>query len=391
MIVIGVDVHKHSLTAAAVDENGRLLAERMLVWGEEGLLVWAAALDGERLWAVEDCRHVSGALERQLVAAGERLVRVPPRLTAPERRAGRRRGKSDAIDALATARAALREPELDRPRPGEERLRELKLLVVHRDDLVDERRRCQQRLRWHQLDPAFAVAPGALDRAVQLERASRRLLPSLWVGRFLARREQTVQVRIARELVARCRSLTRSIRELEQELGLLTARTAPSLLELPGCGVLSAAKLLSEIGPIERFRTDAQLARHGGVAPLEASSGRSQRHRLDRGGNRQLNCALHRIAVTQARMHPPARAYLERKFVAADCPLRAATSTLDSASTPSRPMRSPSARSSAKRSSPSASMSAGPNRDSIIGSAYSRGLSPRRRSAAPQRRAACSG
>jgi transposase len=248
---------------------------------------------------------VSGALERQLVAAGERLVRVPPRLTAPERRAGRRRGKSDAIDALAAARAALREPELDRPRPGEERLRELKLLVLHRDDLVDERRRCQQRLRWHlhELDPALAVPAGALDRAVQLER----------VGRFLARRGQTVRVRIARELVARCRSLTRSIRELEQELALRTARAAPSLLELPGCGVLSAAKLLCEIGPIERFRTDAQLARHGGVAPLEASSGRSKRHRLDRGGNRQLNCALHRIAVTQARMHPPARAYLERK------------------------------------------------------------------------------
>jgi transposase len=305
MIVIGVDVHKHSLTAAAVDGTGRLLAEQTLVRGEEGLLSWAATLDAERLWAVEDCRHVSGALERQLVAAGERLVRVPPRLTAPERRAGRRRGKSDAIDALAAARAALREPELDRPRPGEERLRELKLLVVHRDDLVDERRRCQQRLRWHlhELDPALAVPPGALDRAVQLER----------VGRFLARREQTVQVRIARELVARCRSLTRSIRELEQELAQLMARTAPSLLELPGCGVLSAAKLVSEIGPIERFRTEAQLARHGGVAPLEASSGRNQRHRLDRGGNRQLNCALHRIAVTQARMHPPARAYLERK------------------------------------------------------------------------------
>jgi len=85
------------------------------------------------------------------------------------------------------------------------------------------------------------------------------------------------------------------------------------LLELPGCGGLTAAKLLAEIGPIERFRTDAQLARHGGVAPLEASSGRTQRHRLDRGGNRQLNCALHRIAITQGRVHPPARAYLERK------------------------------------------------------------------------------
>jgi transposase len=305
MIVIGVDVHKQSLTAAAVDETGRLLAERTLAGGEDGLLTWAAALSGDRLWAVEDCRHVTGALERQLVAAGERLVRVPPKLTAPERRAGRKRGKSDAIDALAAARAALREPNLDRPRPGEERFRELKLLVVHRDDLVDERRRCQQRLRWHlhQLDPTLTVPPGALDRAIQLER----------VGRWLARREQTVQVRIARDLVGRCRSLGRAIAELERELATRTARTAPGLLELPGCGALTAAKLLCEIGPIERFRTDAQLARHAGVAPLEASSGRTRRHRLDRGGNRQLNCALHRIAVTQARMHPPARAYLERK------------------------------------------------------------------------------
>jgi transposase len=305
MIVIGVDVHKHSLTAAAVDETGRLLAERTLANGEDGLLGWAAALDGERLWAVEDCRHVTGALERRLVAAGERLVRVPPRLTAPERRAGRSRGKSDAIDALAAARAALREPNLDRPRPGEERFRELKLLVVHRDDLVDERRRCQQRLRWHlhQLDPTLTVPAGALDRAIQLDR----------VGRWLARQAQTVQVRIARDLLARCRSLGRAIGELESELARMTAETAPALLELPGCGALTAAKLLAEIGPIERFRTDAQLARHGGVAPLEASSGRVQRHRLDRGGNRQLNCALHRIAITQGRVHAPARAYLERK------------------------------------------------------------------------------
>ena len=305
MIVIGVDVHKHSLTAVAVDETGRPLAERTLQSAKDGLVAWASELDSERLWAVEDCRHVTGALERELVAAGERLLRVPPKLTAPERRAGRARGKSDSIDALAAARASLREPRLDRPRAGEERLRELKLLVVHRDDLVDERRRAQQRLRWHlhELDPTLAVAPGALDRAVQLER----------VSRWLARREQTVLVRISRDLVGRCRSLTRAIVELERELAAMTAEIAPALLELPGCAALTAAKLLAEIGPIERFQTDAQLARHGGVAPLEASSGRVRRHRLDRGGNRQLNCALHRIAVTQARVHPAARAYLERK------------------------------------------------------------------------------
>ncbi len=120
-------------------------------------------------------------------------------------------------------------------------------------------------------------------------------------------------VRICRELLGRCRSLTRTILELERELGAQTSETAPSLLALPGCGPLSAAKLLGEIGPIDRFDTDAQLARHAGVAPLQASSGKHQRHRLDRGGNRQLNCALHRIAITQGRVHPPARAYLERK------------------------------------------------------------------------------
>jgi transposase len=92
-----------------------------------------------------------------------------------------------------------------------------------------------------------------------------------------------------------------------------TQRIAPRLLELAGRGALSAAKLLCEIGPIERLASDAQLARHAGLAPLKASSGKHQRHRLGRGGNRQLNCALHRIAVTQGRVYPPARAYLERK------------------------------------------------------------------------------
>jgi transposase len=120
-------------------------------------------------------------------------------------------------------------------------------------------------------------------------------------------------VQIAREFVARCRLLTRAIDELNQELGQRAAAVAPALLELPGCGGITAAKLLAEIGPICRFKSDAQLARHSGVAPLEASSGKSQRRRLDRGGNRQLNAALYRIAITQSRYHLAARAYLERK------------------------------------------------------------------------------
>jgi transposase len=305
MIVIGLDVHKQSVTAVAIDEAGRPLGEKVVMVGSDELLGWAAALSDQRLWAVEDCRQLTRWLERQLLATGEELVRVPPKLTVPERRAGRTRGKSDPIDALAIARAALREPDLSRPRPDEQVFRDLKLLVDHRDDLVDARRRTQQRLRWHlhALDPTFVVPLRMLGRSSHLER----------VSRWLARQEQEMQVRLARELVTACRSLNRKIAELDQELEQQTAAIAPALLELPGCAAVTGAKLLAEIGPIDRFKTDAQLARHSGVAPLEASSGRSQRHRLDRGGNRQLNAALYRIAITQARYHPAACAYLERK------------------------------------------------------------------------------
>jgi len=259
MIVVGLDVHKHSLTAVAVDELGRALAAHT---GrvDNGVVAWAGALASERLWALEDCRHVTRTVERALLEQGERLVRVPPRLTAPQRRRGRTRGKSDEIDALAIARAALQEPTLAGPRPGEEPLRELKLLVDHRDDLVDERRRSQQRLRWHlhELDPDLRVPLGALDRAIWIDR----------LGRQLQRREPTTQVRIARELLARCKTLTRTISALDRELDQRTRLLAPRLLQLPGCGPVSAAKLLGEIGPIDRFRSDAQLAPRDAVVPL---------------------------------------------------------------------------------------------------------------------------
>ena len=211
MIVIGVDVHKHSLTAVAVDEVGRQLDCVGDGDGEE-LVAWSKRVGRRRLVGAgglpaRDARARSGRCSVQR----QRLVRVPPRLTAPERRRGRARGKSDLIDALAVARAALQGAACSTRRGRRRRrLRELKLLVDHRDDLVDERRRAQQRLRWHlhELDPTLHVPLGALDRAVWLDR----------LGRQLARREQTTQVRIARELLGRCRSLTRSIGELDREL-----------------------------------------------------------------------------------------------------------------------------------------------------------------------------
>jgi transposase len=240
MIVIGLDVHKQSVTAVAVDEAGRPLDEKTILVGSDELIGWASRLGAERLWAVEDCRQLTRWLERQLLALGEELVRVPPKLSVPERRAGRAGGKSDPIDALAIARAALREPDLSRPRLDEQAFRDLKLLVDHRDDLVDARRRTQQRLRWHlhALDPTFVVPLRMLGRSSHLERASR----------WLTRQEQQLQVRLARELVSQCRSLNRTIGELDQELEQRAIQIAPALLELPGCAAVTAAKLLAESG-----------------------------------------------------------------------------------------------------------------------------------------------
>lgn len=308
MIVIGIDPHKRTHTAAALDaSSGELVGELTVAArgsGHAELVAWARSLGEERRFALEDCRHVSVSLERFLLASGDEVVRVPPKLMAGARKGARTRGKSDTIDALAVARASLREPRLPVARlDGPER--ELRLLVDHREDLIGERTRIQQRLRWHlhELEPELELPAGCLDRGVWLQRLARRL----------ARSEQTVQVEICRELVRRCRELTRRAAEIERELRVRVQAQAEPLLALPGCGVLTAAKLLGETAGAARFSDEAKLAMHAGAAPLPASSGARHRHRLNRSGNRQLNCALHRMAVTQGRVHAPAREYLARK------------------------------------------------------------------------------
>lgn len=310
MIVIGADTHKATHTCAAVvAASGQLASELTVAARKPGfieLLAWGRELDAERVWAIEDCRHVSGALERFLVAAGERVVRVPPKLMGEARRGQRSAGKSDPIDALAVARAALREgPETLPAAHLDEEALELKLLLDHREDIVRSRSADQQRLRWHLHDlwPELELAAGCLDRLSCLERLARKL----------SRAEQGTRVRVARELVSEIRRRTRRAKELEAEIASLVEEKAPALLDLKGCGVLTAAKLVAETAGAARFSSDAKFARLAGVAPIPASSGKRTRYRLDRGGNRQLNCALHRIAVCQGRVHPPAREFLARK------------------------------------------------------------------------------
>ena len=309
MIVIGTDTHKRTHTAVAVAGSGQLASELTAAALSEGfleLLGWARELDRDRVWAIEDCRHVSGSFERFLIDRGERVVRVAPKLMGVSRRGVRSAGKSDPIDALAIARAALAEgPDRLPGASVDEQALEIKLLLDHHDDLVASRSDDQRRLRWHLHDlwPELELPAGCLDRERWLMKVSRRL----------ARTEQTARVRICRELLGAIRARTRRVRELERELAALVRAKAPQLLELPGCGVLSAARIIGETGDITRFASDAKLARLAGVAPIPVSSGMRDRHRLDRNGNRRLNCALHRIAVTQGRTNPDARAYLARK------------------------------------------------------------------------------
>lgn len=305
MVIIGTDSHKGSHTCVAVDGNGRQLDVRRVdatPAGHLDLLAWAAAFP-ERRFALEDCRHLSRGLERDLLTAGEPVVRVPTRLMAGARRSGRERGKSDPIDALAVARAALREPDLPTARlDGPER--EVRLLVDHREDLVAERTRIIERLRWHlhELMPGEGPAPRTLDRPRVIDALAARLAP------------MTGPVaRIARDLVARVRALTVDIGTLEQDIEALVRPLAPTLLALPGCGVLTAAKLLGEVAGIDRFRSAAAFARWTGTAPVPVWSGDSRRVRLSRGGDRQANAALHRIAITQLRLEGRGRAYVEHR------------------------------------------------------------------------------
>jgi transposase len=310
MIVLGADMHKGSHSIAAVSaEVGELLGDKTVKVGDRGFaaaLDWARSLDAERVWALEDCRHVSGSFERFLLVHGERVVRVATRLMAGERRGARERGKSDRIDALAVARAALREGfgrlpvaelagvELD-----------IRLLVDHRERLVRMRTALNNDLLWHLHDlwPEQTL-PGSA------------LLSKKWnsrIARRPARNEQTARIRIARDELRHMRELSQAIDALEAEIGELVSQVAPQLLAEPGFGPLTAAKLVGEIAGAQRFSSDAKLARAGGIAPIPVSSGKNNRHRLDRGGNRQINTAIHRGAVTRARCHPETRAYIDRK------------------------------------------------------------------------------
>jgi transposase len=245
---------------------------------------------------------MSARLERDLLSAGQKVVRVPTKLMAQTRASARSRGKSDPIDAEAVARAVLREPDL--PIASHDEIsRELKLLVDRRETLVAHRTATINSLRWriHELDPEYVA--GALDRDKHQQ--------GLWA--FLDTHAGLV-AELAGEELLDIIALTDKINTLEKRIGARVRQVAPTLLQLHGCGELTAAKIVGETAGITRFSSEAAFARHAGVAPIPVWSGDTTgRVRLSRSGNRQLNAALHRIAITQIRCPGPGQTYYRKK------------------------------------------------------------------------------
>ena len=308
MVVVGADVHKRTHTFVAVDQAGRKLGEKVVAAttvGRHKALVWARVEFGNELvWGIEDCRHLSARLVRDLLSAGQQVVRVPPKLMARTRASARTRGKSDPIDALAVARAVLREPDL--PVASHDAIsRELKLLIDRREDLVAQRTSAINRLLWrvHELDPERAPKPRSLDLAKHRE------LLRAWLAT-----QPGLVAEPARDELADISRLTEAINALAKRIAERVRVVSPALLALPGCAELTAAKLIGETAGVSRFKSESAFARHAGVAPIPVWSGNTTgRVRMTRSGNRQLNAALHRIAVTQVRLDGIGRAYYRKR------------------------------------------------------------------------------
>ena len=304
MAAIGIDTHKDSLAACLVDALGAALDERTFAndpMGHRALLDWLLARAPEATVGIEGSASFGAAAARYLVAAGRSVREVPPQLSRRERTRTRRAGKSDPGDALAIARVTVRESDLPPVRLAD-RSHDIQLLVEAREDVVGEMTRARNRLHadLRSLVPGYGASAANLT-AGRHQRTVARLL----------RGRPEVRAELARARLAELRRLALEERRLAARIAALVA--GHPLLDLPGAGVLVTAKLVGEIGDIGRFRSAAAFAALAGVAPIPASSGQTRRMRLNRGGNRQLNRALHTIALIQAWHHPPARAYVARK------------------------------------------------------------------------------
>jgi transposase len=307
MVTVGIDPHKHVHVAVAVRDDGRPAGKPLTAKNDALLIItllkWVRSItDGTATWAIEDGRGFARQLADGLLLAGQEVVWVPARLAAAHRRLHEATGaKSDPIDAAAVARAAIATPSLDRHRI-DERVRELRVLVGYRADLVKRRTMAINQLK-AQVHLWLGQTPGDLTRARNVN----------MLATLISAAQLTPHVRQAlADMTAEITALSRRVGDLDATIRKLVSPLATSLLQVTGISYNSAAVLLAEIGDITRFPSSAKLARYTGCAPIPVYSADMPRHRLHRGGNRRLNSVLYTAAIVQKRRTPQAQQLLAR-------------------------------------------------------------------------------
>jgi transposase len=307
-VVIGVDTHKQFHVARARDGLGRPLAETQIAAsqrGYEALLEWARSFGEVDAFGVEGTGSYGAGLARYLRGQGEVVIEV----IRPNRQHRRQHGKSDPTDADAAAKALLAGDADAIPKAGDDQVEMVRALRVARSSAIKARGQTRNVMK-----ALIVTAPEELRQAlrdltsVQLVNRCRSLRP----GPLLD--PQSAMKAALRSLALRHRALEAEIKALDVSLDHLLTRAAPQLLERFGVGTDSAGALLVAAGDNpERLRSEAAFSMLCGSSPVKASSGMTKRHRLNRGGDRQANAALHRIVVVRLRYNQPTKAYLARR------------------------------------------------------------------------------
>src|SRR5436190_2868893 len=309
--VVGVDTHRDEHVLAVVEaSSGALLARRAVAADARG---YAQALRFARRhapvgrgWALEGAGHYGAGLARYLSKRGETVLEVG----RSPRRQRRLQGKDDELDALRAARAALADEPLASPRLGERR-EALRLLLVARRSAVDVRKEALVQLR-----SVIVTAPDRLRQELRGLPVQRLLDRCSRLRRSTTPTPDQVAARVVlRTLARRIEAATVEADELEREILVHVRALAPELLDEPGVGPIVGAQLIVAWSHRGRVRSVAAFARLAGVAPVPASSGQTRRHRLSRGGDRQLNRALHTIVLHRRQHDPATNNYIAQRIV----------------------------------------------------------------------------
>jgi transposase len=315
-VIIGMDPHKRSATIEIINEREKVLAQARFGTDRDGYtsMLKLGRRHTDRVWAVEGCNGVGKHLAQRLVADGETVVDVPAKLSARARLFDTGQGrKTDPVDAHSVAVAALRSKGLWQVVVDDATVA-LRLLVDRRDGLGHAHTDLLNRI--HEL--LLELLPGGAKKYLSAAQA-RALLNTIRPRDLVGRTRR----RLASELITELVQVDEKTRAADKELRELVLATGSSLQDLHGIGPSGAARLIGDVADIHRFASRARFASWNGTAPLDASSGDQNRHRLSRAGNRRINRALHIMAVVQLRHDTEGRAYYRRKLAAGKTPMEA--------------------------------------------------------------------